>query len=111
MTGVQTCALPICLSEPVTETMVEVLRELGRDEVADPRGAGAAHPSSRRAGAKPSPLLVDTLWRRAFSRASVRRRPKRVRGGAGKPAPPQRKGEPQRGERQVGRVAIGFGRA
>jgi hypothetical protein len=34
-----------------------------------------------------------------------------VRGGVGKPVPPQRKGEPQRGERQEGSALSGFGSA
>jgi hypothetical protein len=34
-----------------------------------------------------------------------------VRGGVGKPVPPQRKGEPQRGERQEGMARPGFGLA
>jgi hypothetical protein len=78
------------------------------DEVGNPRGAGAVRLRSRRwARNRTRCKQHSEAQPRISSRSSARRRMrvepgKRVRGRVGKPAPRQREGEPQRGERHEG---------
>jgi hypothetical protein len=80
----------------------------GNDEVGNPRGAGTLRFQILEPGAQPRSPQGKTLrctprgLRTPVRRCAGAARGKHARGGAGKPAPRRREGEPQRGERQEG---------